>query len=164
MFQDAPFGIYRTSWQPYLPTRARSLATRSIDSESDEPKTFTTIGRHLIAKKLPPWIEWAAAKEMHFYIGDPPEQPVNRTDIDEIVYLGAAATFFIACELMAGRELYEQDANWFGPMRELHPYILQRQDRSAETQLSDLPVPEKFRSIFRDWANAKVDLVRRSSD
>ena len=52
-----------------------------------------------------------------------------------------------------------EGARWFGPLAALYPYVLSRWGLGTFAELGDLPVPDHFSNLFRDWAARKIDFV-----
>jgi hypothetical protein len=46
-----------------------------------------------------------------------------------------------------------------GPLKDFLPYIVQRSGENSGGSLPDLPVPEAFKQIFRDWAEGIIDFT-----
>jgi hypothetical protein len=51
------------------------------------------------------------------------------------------------------------DPQELGPLRDLHDYIKCRSGPAPGRPLPDLPVPEEFKQIFRDWAEGRVNFI-----
>lgn len=80
-------------------------------------------------------------------------------DLQPAGYLGAAACLLISSEAGPCREFPSEDPHSFGPLGQLRPYIARRWQIEIESELPELPVPERFQRLFRDWADNKVDFV-----
>lgn len=48
---------------------------------------------------------------------------------------------------------------FLGSLSDLYPYVVRRRDVRSAHELPELPIPEKFQQLFRDWADGKVDFV-----
>jgi hypothetical protein len=44
-------------------------------------------------------------------------------------------------------------------LRELHPYFARRSGQDRGLALPDLPVPDHFQPVFRDWAHRRVNFI-----
>jgi hypothetical protein len=47
-----------------------------------------------------------------------------------------------------------------GPLCSLLPYLQRRHGGDRDAELTDLPVPEEFRQVFRDWAEGLVNFTK----
>ena len=56
------------------------------------------------------------------------------------------------------------DPERLGPFSDLQIYIMHRQRGRRGIQLRELPVPEEFKQVFRDWAEGKVNFVGPAPD
>jgi hypothetical protein len=56
------------------------------------------------------------------------------------------------------------DPEKLGPFSDLQIYIMHRQQGRRGNQLPELPVPEEFKQVFRDWAEGKVNFVGPAPD
>jgi hypothetical protein len=57
----------------------------------------------------------------------------------------------------------QADESNLGVFSGLYPYI-DRRANGARIPLPDLPVPERFKQIFRDWADGKICFARFASE
>jgi hypothetical protein len=46
-----------------------------------------------------------------------------------------------------------------GVFRDLYSYVEHRHAQSLAGKLPDLPVPEEFKQVLRDWAEGKTDFI-----
>jgi hypothetical protein len=86
--------------------------------------------------------------------------------LDPFTYLGGAAVFLMSAELdrtIPSHEL-ESDPTRLGSFSDLYLYVEFRQAPESALLLPDLPVPEEFRQVFRDWAEGKVNFVGPAPD
>jgi len=82
--------------------------------------------------------------------------------LSSIEYLGAAAV------LLMSEEFITQPAIWalekdltphFGALNPLYDYIKLRRNPESTTPLPELPVPDDFKQLFRDWAHGNVNFT-----
>jgi hypothetical protein len=78
--------------------------------------------------------------------------------LDKISYLGAAATKCIFLEISRIRPDISMRTAEPTEDNILDRYLATRLAQATE-ELPDLPVPEQFRQVFRDWAAGRVDFV-----
>lgn len=55
------------------------------------------------------------------------------------------------------------DPAMFGPFSPVEQYCARRINGSADP-IPDLPVPDEFRQVFRDWAEGKVNFTAPALD
>jgi hypothetical protein len=150
------------AWFPVLPAYFRILA-RGSDWEGHINygiRALTECGAYLITHPDPPWIignvhPWSGSD---YWRNESEEHQPGHLAPD--CYLGGAAVGLMSIEqepLAALTALEGQAAN-LGSFSSLYPYIERRANGTRST-LPDLPVPELFQELFRDWANRKVSLV-----
>jgi hypothetical protein len=78
--------------------------------------------------------------------------------LDEITYLGTAATKCILFELSRREANASSDITKPTKGNLLDHYLYSRRTKVTK-KLPDLPVPAQFRQVFRDWAAGRVDFV-----
>jgi hypothetical protein len=121
---------------------------------------LVAVGEYLQAHPEPPWLHgpiddwtaWAAKPEE-------PYPPDAAKTLSDDAWLGAAAIVSIVTE--KGEPTWPYDKRTpdeLGPLRDLLPYLNRRAGTGPGT-LPDLPVPEKFKQVFRDWAEGRIDLT-----
>ena len=119
---------------------------------------LATVGRHLAALGDPPWLTRVRShtpEDMPLFLMN--EQTWSRLP-DPVAYLGAAAIAFMIAELTPSASWpYSAEDNL--PLGAPHSYVLSRWGRRPPAELPDLPVPDGFGDLFRDWAAGRIDLV-----
>jgi hypothetical protein len=166
LFQGQSIGIGESAIAPYLMTQVRavalgwygSAATPDLDSPDRPVADLADFGYYLLNHPRLPWVTGSPMEWLDFFRRDLPEHEVQRPDLDSATYLGAAATLLITTEVMAIAVLPKEARQRLGPLSDLYPYIARRRLK-RDNQLPELPVPEGFRQVFRDWADGKVDFV-----
>jgi len=121
-------------------------------------EAFAAVGRYLLNQRRPPWVTSSPTDDLagwwHLTLGHASFRP------DEVTYLGIAAMVLSAAELGIFNLDPPSGPVDNGPMGLLVQYRLCRGERVSEgLLLPDLPVPEGFRQLFRDWANGKVNFA-----
>jgi hypothetical protein len=150
----------RSLWGPYM---FQVLNIWSSGPDTLGKPAAAAIGRYLADHSGLPWIQGSSSMgdlgiDDHYYrlVGQ-----IQLATLDEIESLGIAATACIGFEML---NLARGDGI-LGPYLMptvgsplLSQYIGSRMSR-ADYQLEDLPVPNEFRQIFRDWAEGCVSFV-----
>jgi hypothetical protein len=163
LFRHWPTGIFGGRWGGELLSSARNIATNYFADDAPslaaQASQLATLGRYLDDHRLPPWVTGAVRVWPGYFTsshrnGDQPDRP-----LDPLVYLGAAVSLLIAAEAASERTPHPEGPRWFGPLSGLHAYILRRWELPTDEELRDLPVPDNFRPVFRDWAARRVDFV-----
>lgn len=132
----------------------------------DEAISFLSAMGHWLARnpRLPwadgpgeSWATWA-------WMDDEYMSPVQPSKLDELAFLGGTATLLISAEGHGSTPSSDLDSpDRFGAFRDLYWYIETRKTGTPEPQqLPDLPVPDEFKELFRDWAGNKVNFVGNS--
>lgn len=84
--------------------------------------------------------------------------------LDTTAYLSAAACLLISAEAVDKDRLQNMDPRRLGRMSDLWPYMRRRCGLESDDELPELPVPERFQRLFRDWADNKVDFVGQAQE
>jgi hypothetical protein len=117
------------------------------------------IGRYLVADGGIPWVQGSPSVsnlglDPHYYRLI---EQIELATLDETESLGVAA---IAC---MGQELFARSGRAFLKITGYSPpifrYIATRMS-TADYELENLPVPDEFKKVFRDWAAGQVDFVK----
>lgn len=165
LFHDGSPGLLDGTWAAYLPNvihRIYSGANTSKTRMSHLAADLEAFGRHLLSHPNLPWIS-PPVDNLEHYILDvddyAPELSPLRIHLNENAYLGAAATLLIIVETMPAPSASIPQRWRTGPLGNLYPYIEQRWKFQPPAPLSNLPIPDPFGQIFRDWAESKTDLI-----
>ena len=138
------------------------------EGEEKSHHEINAIGRHLLSCPTIPWIRTVRDEDASstagsfttFISNQPPIRASVLSRLDDVSYLGAAATKCLFGELSRAASSSRYSAL---PPETAEDDILNRYVRSrlVETaqELTDLPVPTQFRQLFRDWAEGRVDFV-----
>jgi hypothetical protein len=129
--------------------------------------TLPAIGKYLVDHPRTPWItqppdhwnryDWDSSEK-------DPQLPESADD--PYSYLGGAAILLISSESdpsILDRHL-AGDYSRLTPFDDLEPYIQRRRNAGTENPLPDLPVPDIFKQVFKDWAAGKIDLIASDTD
>lgn len=163
--------IFGIGWQPHLLSYLGTMCHNSgaIDPGGDlarhYKKEFSAVGRYLMHHPGRPWVTgrpegwsilqyWDTEHEEHGLY--PP------IVLDEVAYLGAAATLLLSTEGNRHQQLPARGPTTLGPLQDAYPYIVRRWYPDSDGELPDLPAPATFRQLFQDWANGKVNLAGRA--
>jgi len=160
-------GIFGMARMAYLPAAVIGLVTgrndlhgpANPDGFAKVKAGFAAVGAYLTECSGPPWPTGPVDDWSEFLWDEPQESSVLRSSLDPIAYFGAAATLLMVAESLIITELPRKGQEQFGPFADLYPYIARRWGIDANGELADLPVPEGFRQLFRDWADNKVNFV-----
>lgn len=160
-FQSCHIG--NGAWFPRLLAWFRILA-KGWDDEGaieDGVTAFRECAAYLTAHPDPPWI---TGRVYTWSEGDywPKQRRKHRLEfLTPACYLGGAAVGLMSIEKDPRDALaaLQGDASNLGVFSDLYRYI---ECRASETRsaLPDLPVPESFRKVFKDWATGKISFVR----
>lgn len=169
------FNAMWTSYLDYLVGAAARAWGRAVHSglprasEESMSEDFEAVGRFLIDHPNPPWLSVNLPSRYEpvslFGGGDDftPAPGLFETK-DPIVYLGVAAAILIAAEMTRNRILPGEGGLPLGAFSGLYPYILQRWGHEQDTQLPEIPIPDRFQRLFRTWATQNIDFIRCSAD
>ena len=159
-FQDGSVG--NGTWFPALLADFRILARGWdwADAIEDSIATFTECGEYLIARPDPPWVVgqvYAWSADDYWSNQRSKHRPES---LDPSCYLGGAVVGLMSIEQDPGEALtaLEADASNLGVFSDLYQYI-DRRANGARSPLPALPVPKRFKQVFRDWADGKICFV-----
>jgi hypothetical protein len=167
LFQAPRPGIFGMGKMAYLPAAVIGFVTGRSDLYSPADPDgfarviagFAAVGSYLAEGSGPPWPTGSVDYWSEYLWEEPQESGFPRPSLDPVAYFGAAATLLIVIESLVITELPGKGQEQFGPLSDLSPYIARRWGIGANGELADLPVPERFRQLFRDWADNKVNFV-----
>ena len=116
------------------------------------------IGEYLCDHARPPWL--SGRSEPFPKTGDAKHSAiqVESSKLRPVAYLGAAAILAILVE-DGEVAILEQNFQQLGPLGPLFPYLACRRAAGLDTGLPELPVPDKFKQTFRDWAEGRINLT-----
>lgn len=121
-----------------------------------DPMVFRAIGEYLISNPEPPFAPsppqpWSSTTEM--------ASIATTATTDPITYLGTAACLLISSEATPADRRISQSK-----LGLLAPYTARRWKIGAADSLPELPIPERFQRLFREWADNKTDLLGPPQD
>lgn len=152
-------------WFPVLPARFRIIANGWDweDGINESVRALTECGLHLTKNPDPPWIigqvyPWSAGSYWTTRRGK--HRPAS---LPSLAYLGGAAIGLMSIEQNPEEALIalEENPSNLGVFSGLYPYI-ERRAKGTAISLPDLPVPQYFKEVFRDWANERICFVEVS--
>jgi hypothetical protein len=173
LFEIQETGIFAINWASRLVGSVVNLCCYSSYGSFDPDDKyvsgmlddFAAVGRYLMNHPSPPWVKGLPQSWSGFSIWDdepdePEGFPIPR--LDPVAYLGAATTLLIATEGIEEAEpklLPSRGPEQFGVLRDLYYYIAKRWNAEAEIELHELPVPDAFDLVFKDWATGRVNFA-----
>jgi hypothetical protein len=149
-------------WGPYVESALRELLSVESHSVSSAiADDLSSIGEYLQANPDLPWVGGIAKSlTSNLQAGEKPAESASWSPhgLDGAAYLGAAATIAIVAESR------EAGMRWtrikFGKLPELYPYLVRRHNPYGMNYgLPEIPVPENFKKVFRNWADGRIDLI-----
>jgi hypothetical protein len=137
-------------------------------SEESMSSDFAAVGQFLIDHPDPPWLSMSQSSRFEpVSLFSNAEYIVPSSGLfeakDPIIYLGAVASVLITAEMTRNRILPTEDRIPLGAFSDLYPYILRRWDYEQDTQLPEIPVPERFQCLFRTWATQRTNFIKYSA-
>ena len=163
LLQSQSMNIFDLNYGPYLISRVFGLAT-GWDEPSDAPKAISDledVGRYLRRHPQLPWIAGKAYEWFHFHWNESANENTRPPHLSPLAYLGGAAILLISAECYKAypSRVLGGDPSRFGTFAELYYYIECRLGIEAVRPLRDLPVPDEFKQVFRDWAEKRVNFT-----
>jgi hypothetical protein len=160
LLQDQPIRIFGFGgWLAYLLNIFLSLAQDPERPENIE--VMTPVGQHLTRYPDPPWVTGKVTP--WYWIGRSDLQDRELpASVTPVAFLGAAAIALMATEATLAQtisDLQGEPSRGLGPFSVLYAYMTRRNTPGPGTPLPDLPVPEEFKHVFRDWAEGKVNFI-----
>jgi hypothetical protein len=154
--------IFSTIWTAYLPNMLKILM--SPGGSPDAMADMAAVGSYLTKNADLPWICGSVQPYQYFDDSVPTAETPPR--LDPISYLGAAAIFLMSLEADSPHrmKILDQEPSLLGPISGLYRYIKRRLTGQPDPKLPELPVPEDFKQVFRDWAGGKVNFIRPAPD
>jgi hypothetical protein len=129
-------------------------------------KDLVAVGRYLVINPQFPWTTGSARRWSEFTWNKVSTTSERPHSLDPLTYLGGAAVFLMSAELdrTVPSHKLENDPTRLGPFNDLYPYVEFRHAPESALPLPDLPVPEEFKQVFRDWAEGKVNFIGATLD
>jgi NACHT domain len=147
------------SWAAYLLNTFYDLA--SDPQRWEDIEVMTVVGQHLTRYPDPPWVT-GETDQWYWIAGSDLQDRELPASITPVAFLGAAAIALMTTEATLAKTISElQGEAWrgLGPFSILYAYMTRRNTPGSRTPLPDLPVPEEFKQVFRDWAEGKVNFT-----
>ena len=125
-----------------------------------------TIGKYLTSEPQPPWVNQPASPWTNWKWASSDIANDRPSAIEPLAYLAGAAVFLISAEHWDKVPSQALDSPFcLGVFSVLFWYIESRKTGTPDPEsLPDLPVPNEFKQVFRDWAARKVNFVGDSPD
>ena len=160
LLQRQPILIFGLGiWGAYLPSIFVNLASDPEHREGIE--VMTAVGEHLTRYPDPPWI--TGNVDPWYWVDGPDLQDRELpASVTPVAFLGAAAIALMTAEANLAeiiRDLRGEPSRGLGPFSVLYAYMTRRNAPGTRTPLPDLPLPEEFKQVFRDWAEGKVNFT-----
>ncbi len=166
LFQDDTSFFLNYSRFPYLNGVNRCFRKGwSAFAVSDMIADLEAVGEYLCNHPELPWIDGRIGRfdQKHFSEETDVASAIEPMPFGPIAYLGAAAILSILVE-NGQRPILREDSMQLGPLEKLLPYLERRYGVDTDTELPELPVPDEFKQVFRDWTNSRVNFVRDAGD
>jgi hypothetical protein len=165
--QDSESFFPAIMWRPYLLGTFRALANGPLRDPGIE-QLLGEVGQYLCDNPVPPWLygnlvfEYEAAELLDDdakagHGDDARDAPL---ELSQMAYLGAVAVGFMMIEQRAIGDRYGERV--LGSPLGVLPYLERRHHRDGDRaghDLPDLPVPDVFGHLFRDWAERRVNFT-----
>jgi hypothetical protein len=162
-------GMFNLTYDSYLLSAlARLVYGDPVSGVSSEIEAFEAAGRFLIKRPQAPWATQPMPKWSKYGGRERQERTdLLASDLSPTAYLGMAATLLICADPdQPITELLETHSS-LGPISSLYPYMQCRQLRGSgaaqRAMLPDLPIPDPFNEVFKDWAEGRTDFTTRES-
>ena len=155
-FDSTSLGIYSLHWKPYLPLRMVDFLKAGDDRERLVSQ-FSAVGEYLDYR---PTLPWCVVKSDSPLVSKRELEHLSsvQVSVDPLTYLGLAAVICIVLEIDDRPLKYH--AALEGLVPDLAAYIMSRWGYEATESLQDLPIPDHFRGVFRQWATGSVNFSR----
>lgn len=151
--------------------RVYELVTRLGEGDRTDPLTrairdLAAVGQYISDRRQLPWVTGRAEGWSH-YTWDPPKRVhASYPDLTPITYLGVAGVVLMSAEFDESEPVdrrFHQTPR-LGPFRALDDYIEFRLSSSKSLLpelplFPELPLPDEFKQVFRDWAEGKVNFT-----
>jgi NACHT domain len=159
LLQDQPTRIFGFgSWLAYLVNMLDAIISNPEQQVGIE--AMSAVGQHLTRYPDLPWVTGKVSQGYWENRRDPNrELPASVTPV---TFLGAAAIALMTAEARLAKIISDRQRkrSWgLGPFNVLYAYMTRRNAPGSKTPLPDLPVPEEFKQVFRDWAEGKVSFI-----
>ena len=170
LMQKHATGFFRDTLGAPLMFRVYELVTSLTEPSRTDSLTrvvsdFTAIGQYLSNHPQLPWITGKADGWSHYSWDLQVSADAGRPVLSPIAYLGFAGVVLMSVEfdesLLAG--MLPVGPSRLGPFDELEAYIEHRL-YAGESLLPDLPLPDEFKQVLRDWAAGKVNFTAPGND
>jgi len=124
---------------------------------------LAAVGQYFIDHPQPPWIAGETVSWSEYYWEPNPRWDKRKRpeSLDPVIYLGAAGVLLISDESDKSRppaDVLGGDASRLGAFSDLYAYMERRRGKRGQP-LPELPVPDEFKQLFRDWAESQVNFT-----
>jgi hypothetical protein len=147
-------------WGPLVVLQV--LRVSSTESAALNGSAAAAIGRYLADHNSLPWIKGSPLAGVFSWDDALPDEDLYRlveqirlTAVDETESLGMAASACMGYELIGRRGRFDAPT---ADSSMLFRYIANR-IIPADYELEDLPVPDEFKKVFRDWATGRINFL-----
>jgi hypothetical protein len=141
-----------------LDTYLRLLQGWTPFVDSVTTAVLQAVGEYLRDQPELPWVD-RRIDGFDRRSGDIPAPAGGSGQFGSLAYLGAAAILAILAE-SDDTTILDADLMQPGPFHGMLPYLQRRRGGGPDAELPDLPVPEAFRQVFRDWAEGRVHFTK----
>jgi len=165
LLQGQNIGVFNHSVGSALMLTLYKFVARNTEAGvfSKGIRDFTDVGKYIGDHPQLPWITGVAAGWSSYLWSPSTNDDFNRLTMDPWTYLGVAGAVLILAELderpgMAVPESLGDSPSRLGPFGDLYAYMHYRK-RIDKEALPELPVPDGFKQVFRDWAEGKLNFT-----
>jgi hypothetical protein len=168
LLQDQPGRFFGFRWGSHLLGRFYELAHGSNGSTEAAPpsvamRDLAAAGRYFSNNPGLPWIVGKTDGLRGYEWRTQVSHDVKRSDLDPVTYLGGAGVALMAAEADGSRpaDVLANDPSLLGPFSDLYAYMEHRHGE-VSWPLPELPMPDEFKEVFRDWAECKVNFTAQA--
>jgi hypothetical protein len=167
LLQVQPTGLFGVSMASYLVHRLYNLANGRFTA--DDPgqlakarSDLAATGRYLSNNPQPSWINGSTERWSTFTWSELIDKSAEPSDLGSLAYLGGAAVLLMSAESDKSRpaQVLNGDPSRLGPFIDLYAYLEHRHGDLSRA-LPELPVPDEFKQVFRDWAEGRVNFTEQ---
>ena len=141
------------------------LVTERSDPDvlSRTKRDIAAVGKFISLNPRPPWVIGSAPGWSYYYWGPLSDNDAALSAIDSWTYLGVAVVVLISAEFDESKKLPMEtdDPSRLGPFSDLYAYMHYRQG-AHDKSLPELPLPDEFKEVFRNWAKGAINLTAPS--
>jgi NACHT domain len=164
LLQDMKMGILGRDLNSFFMSEVYEISMGYADTDtiSEIISDFAKVGEFFSGHPQPPWVIRSGPGWWQYFWNGQEHSAVSLSAIDPMTYLGVAGIVLIFAEFNEHRgpmpSRPDDDPSRLGPFRDLYAYIDHRQGARTDP-LPELPLPDEFKQVFRDWAEGTVNFT-----